>query len=180
MVINKKVRQSFAPDQEAALVHNKPSIEWISRRNAWSLLQIEVTILQLKEVRLLRWKPSNCENRGFQLGALTIRMGQDEIRPFDGDLIYLRKLRVSLPIAVESFRLIVLGHICGLVDETVVIAACLSPSSFFKVRSFLHSSPSSLNISFRSQFHFVAGTYCDTRTFLNVSKVNRGRFRSVI
>jgi ATP-dependent RNA helicase TDRD9 len=56
-------------------------------------------------------------------------MGQDEIRPFDGDLTYLGKLMTALPINIELSRLIALGHVFGLVYETVVIAACLSTSS---------------------------------------------------
>jgi HrpA-like RNA helicase len=78
-------------------------------------------------------------------------MGQDEIRPFDGDLIFLGKIEVSLSIDLELSRLIVLGHVFGLGDETVIIVACLSLKSLFKVRSILHSSPSSLqeSISFR-------------------------------
>ncbi len=77
---------------------------------------IEVTILKLKEV-----------------GALTIHMGQDEIRPFDGDLTFLGKIMAALPIDIELSRLIALGHAFGLVYETVVIAACLSTKSIFKI-----------------------------------------------
>ena len=77
---------------------------------------IEITILKLKEV-----------------GALTVQMGQDEIRPFDGDLTYLGKIMAALPIDIELSRLIGLGHAFGLVYETVVIAACLSTKSIFKI-----------------------------------------------
>ena len=58
-------------------------------------------------------------------------MGQDEIRPFDGDLIFLGKIVVSVPLDLELSRLIALGHIFGLVDETVSIVACLSLKSLF-------------------------------------------------
>jgi ATP-dependent RNA helicase TDRD9 len=77
---------------------------------------IEVTILKLKEV-----------------GALTIHMGQDEIRPYDGDLTYLGKIMAALPLDIELSRLIALGHAFGLVYECVVIAACLSTKSIFKI-----------------------------------------------
>ena len=66
------------------------------------------------------------------MGALTIRMGQDEIRPFDGDLTFIGKIMASLPIEIEFSRLIALGHAFGLVYETVIIAACLSTKSIFK------------------------------------------------
>ena len=52
-------------------------------------------------------------------------MGQDEIRPFDGDLTFVGKLMAVLPIDIELSRLIALGHSFGLVYEAVVIAACL-------------------------------------------------------
>ena len=48
-------------------------------------------------------------------------MGQDEIRPFDGDLTFVEKLMVALPINIELSRLIALGHAFGLVYEAVVI-----------------------------------------------------------
>jgi HrpA-like RNA helicase len=44
------------------------------------------------------------------------------------------------PIDVKYSRLIVLGHVFGLVDETVATVAFLSSKSLFKVRSVLHSS----------------------------------------
>jgi ATP-dependent RNA helicase TDRD9 len=60
-------------------------------------------------------------------------MGNDEIRPFDGDLTYLGRIMAALPVDVELSRLIALGHVFGLVFETVIIAACLSTKSIFKV-----------------------------------------------
>lgn len=59
-------------------------------------------------------------------------MGQDEIRPFDGDLTFIGKIMASLPIDIELSRLIALGHAFGLVYECVVIAASLSTKSIFK------------------------------------------------
>ena len=60
-------------------------------------------------------------------------MGQDEIRPFDGDLTFVGKVMAALLIDIELSRLIALGHACGLVYEAVVIAACLSIKSIFKI-----------------------------------------------
>jgi ATP-dependent RNA helicase TDRD9 len=60
-------------------------------------------------------------------------MGQDEIRPFDGDLTFLGKIMAALPIDIELSRLTALGHEFGLVYETVIIAACLSTKSIFKI-----------------------------------------------
>ena len=60
-------------------------------------------------------------------------MGQDEIRPFDGDLTFLGKIMAALPIDIELSRLTALGHTFGLVYEAVVIAACLSRKNIFKI-----------------------------------------------
>jgi len=60
-------------------------------------------------------------------------MGQDEIRPFDGDLTFVGKLMAALPIDIELSLLIALGHAFGLVCEAVVIVACLSTKSIFKI-----------------------------------------------
>lgn len=60
-------------------------------------------------------------------------MGQDEIRPFDGNLTFLGKIMAALPLEIELSRLIALGHAFGLLYETVVIAACLSTKSIFKI-----------------------------------------------
>ncbi|CAF1670420.1 unnamed protein product [Rotaria magnacalcarata] len=108
---------------------------------------IEVTILKLKEV-----------------GALTIHMGQDEIRPFDGDLTFLGKIMAELPIDIELSRLIALGHAFGLVYETVIIAACLSTKSIFKIYY------KDRLAAYKSKFNFAAGTFCDCQAFLNVYK----------
>ncbi|CAF1398035.1 unnamed protein product [Adineta steineri] len=108
---------------------------------------IEVTILKLKE-----------------LGALTIHMGQGEIRPFDGDLTFLGKIMAALPIDIELSRLIALGHAFGLVYEAVIIAACLSTKSIFKIYY------KDTLATYKSKFNFAAGTFCDCHAFLNVYK----------
>ncbi len=60
-------------------------------------------------------------------------MGQDEIRPFDGDLTFLGKIMAALPIDIKLSRLIALGHAFGLVYEGVIIATCLSTKIIFKI-----------------------------------------------
>ena len=58
-------------------------------------------------------------------------MGQDKIRPFDGDLTFVGKLMAALPIDTEFPRLIALGYAFGLVYEAVVIAACFFNKKYF-------------------------------------------------
>jgi ATP-dependent RNA helicase TDRD9 len=140
--------KSFSPYQKAALVQQpldrvilqakrlnigEPKSILALALEPPNLNDIEVTILKLKEVRLSLSCCSTSRRVSFQLGALTVRMGQDEIRPFDGDLTYLGKIMASLPIDIELSRLIALGHVFGLIYETVIIAACLSTKSIFKV-----------------------------------------------
>jgi HrpA-like RNA helicase len=49
-------------------------------------------------------------------------MGQDQIRPFDGDLTFVGKLMAALPIDIELSRLIALRHAFGLVMKVLLLA----------------------------------------------------------
>ncbi|XP_065603258.1 ATP-dependent RNA helicase TDRD9 [Cyrtonyx montezumae] len=73
---------------------------------------IERTILHLKE-----------------LGALTA-CGQAE-NPHDGELTFLGRVLVCLPVDLHLGKLIVLGHVFGCLEECLIIAATLSLQNFF-------------------------------------------------
>ncbi|CAF1335861.1 unnamed protein product [Rotaria sordida] len=99
-----------------------------------------------------------------KLGALTILMGQDKIRPFDADLTFGNILAL-LPIHIELSGLIALGHVFGLVYEIIVTAARLSTKSIFKI-----SYKDRLAVK-KSTFYFAADTFCDCHGFLNIDKL---------
>ena len=74
---------------------------------------IERTILDLKEV-----------------GALA-SLTSGVVNPHDGDLTFLGRVLGTLPLDVRMGKLILLGHVFGLLDETIIISACQSLKSFF-------------------------------------------------
>uniref|UniRef100_A0A8C6VEM3 RNA helicase n=1 Tax=Naja naja TaxID=35670 RepID=A0A8C6VEM3_NAJNA len=65
---------------------------------------IERTILHLKEV-----------------GALAINDHFEEINPYDGELTFLGKVLAQLPVNHHLGKLIVLGHVFGCLEETLII-----------------------------------------------------------
>ncbi|XP_065540774.1 ATP-dependent RNA helicase TDRD9 isoform X4 [Lathamus discolor] len=78
-----------------------------------SVDDIERTILQLKE-----------------LGALT-NCVQTEEDPHDGELTFLGRVLVQLPVDLHLGKLIVLGHAFGCLEECIIIAAALSLRNIF-------------------------------------------------
>uniref|UniRef100_A0A8B9C312 ATP-dependent RNA helicase TDRD9 n=1 Tax=Anser brachyrhynchus TaxID=132585 RepID=A0A8B9C312_9AVES len=78
-----------------------------------NLSDIERTILHLKE-----------------LGALTTCV-QAEENPHDGELTYLGRVLLHLPVDLHLGKLIVLGHTFGCLEECLIIAAALSLRSIF-------------------------------------------------
>uniref|UniRef100_A0A8B9TN04 ATP-dependent RNA helicase TDRD9 n=1 Tax=Anas platyrhynchos TaxID=8839 RepID=A0A8B9TN04_ANAPL len=80
-----------------------------------NLSDIERTVLHLKE-----------------LGALTTSV-QAEENPHDGELTYLGRVLLHLPVDLHLGKLIVLGHIFGCLEECLIIAAALSLRNIFAV-----------------------------------------------
>ncbi|KAM6461278.1 ATP-dependent RNA helicase TDRD9 isoform 1-T1 [Liasis olivaceus] len=76
---------------------------------------IERTILHLKE-----------------LGALAVDHSEER-NPYDGELTFLGKVLAQLPVNQHLGKLIVLGHVFGCLEETLIIAAALSLNSFFVI-----------------------------------------------
>ncbi|XP_074645257.1 ATP-dependent RNA helicase TDRD9-like [Tubulanus polymorphus] len=75
---------------------------------------IERTILMLKEVAALT----------------THRSGQ--MNPHDGDLTFIGNVLASLPVDIHVGRMLILGYIFGVLEDCLIIGACLSLPSFFQ------------------------------------------------
>ncbi|NXI69456.1 TDRD9 helicase, partial [Anseranas semipalmata] len=101
---------------------------------------IERTILHLKE-----------------LGALTSCV-QTEENPHDGDLTFLGRVLLNLPVDLHLGKLIVLGHAFGCLEECLIIAAALSLRSFFVVpfKQQIHGYRSKLFFSQNSKSDCIA------------------------
>ncbi|XP_050715032.1 ATP-dependent RNA helicase TDRD9-like [Eriocheir sinensis] len=109
-----------------------------------------------------------------QLGALSVTA--DGCRShLNGDMTYLGKVIVHLPIDPHLAKLIVMGHICGCLRECIIIAAALSLKSF-------HARPfqDELN-AFLSKVSWAYGSFSDCLAALNTydlwqSMQSRGEF----
>lgn len=66
-----------------------------------------------------------------QVGALTIKMKNDTINPYDGELTFFGKVLGSLPIDIYLGKLLILGYVFGCLEECLVISASMSLQSFF-------------------------------------------------
>ena len=67
----------------------------------------------------------------MQVGALaTQSVG---IRnPHDGDLTFMGRILAELPVDIRIGKLMLLGHVFGLLEECIIIAAALTSQDFFR------------------------------------------------
>ncbi|NXC43189.1 TDRD9 helicase, partial [Penelope pileata] len=111
-----------------------------------NISDIERTILYLKE-----------------LGALTASARTEE-NPHDGELTFLGKVLVHLPVDLRLGKLIVLGHAFGCLEECLIIAAALSLRSIF-------AKPFKQYIDgYRSKLFFSANSKSDCIAIMNAFK----------
>lgn len=78
-----------------------------------NILDLKKAILRLKRV-----------------GALTVKKGEFYDQE-DGDLTFLGELMAQLPLDVQVARFVILGHVFDILDDCIIIAACLSMQNFF-------------------------------------------------
>ncbi|KAM6073675.1 ATP-dependent RNA helicase TDRD9 isoform 5-T7 [Chlamydotis macqueenii] len=111
-----------------------------------SVGDIERTILQLKE-----------------LGALTTHV-QTEENPYDGELTFLGRVLVQLPVDLHLGKLIVLGHVFGCLEECLIIAAALSLRNFFAIPFKQHVD------GYRNKLFFAENSKSDCIAIVNAFK----------
>ena len=58
-----------------------------------------------------------------QLGALTTKMRNGAINPHDGELTFLGRVLGEMPCDVRIGKLLVLGHVFGVLEEAIVIGS---------------------------------------------------------
>lgn len=124
-----------------------------------NLNDIEKTILLLKEV-----------------GALfTPNVGTKN--PHDGNLTFIGRVLAELPVDIRIGKLLMLGHVFGLLEECLIIGAALSLKSLFSKPFTEH-----LN-SFKHKLEWSHGSLSDQLTILNAYQeweyqTNLGGFRT--
>ncbi|XP_069713135.1 ATP-dependent RNA helicase TDRD9 [Phaenicophaeus curvirostris] len=114
-----------------------------------SLGNIERSILHLKE-----------------LGALATCV-QTEENQYDGEVTFLGKVLAHLPLDLHLGKLIVLGHVFGCLEESLIIAATLSVKNFFAV-PFGH-----LTDRYRNKLVFADNSKSDCIAIVNAFKAWR-------
>lgn len=112
------------------------------------LKNLQNTILLLKEV-----------------GALIDR--GDEVQEFDGDLTSLGRVMGSLPLSIYISKLIVLGHIFGVLQDAIIIGATMSVKDMFNLK-FQQSSS-----TYFEKLNWAANSDSDCIACLNAFKVWR-------
>ncbi|XP_076841783.1 ATP-dependent RNA helicase TDRD9 [Brachyhypopomus gauderio] len=110
-----------------------------------NLQDIERTILQLKE-----------------MGALSVQSSSQ--KRFDGELTFLGRVLAHLPVDLHLGKMIVLGHVFGCLEETLIIAASLSLKSFFAMPSLQQLA------GYRCKLAFAHGVPSDPIAFINAFK----------
>lgn len=154
------------------LVTRKFYNEWIPKQGTPELQRcsLESAILRVKQLDLgspkhilrLAMSPPNLTNiaRSIMLlrevGALSASS-----KKLDGRLTFVGNVLASLPLDMRLGKLLVLGYVFGCLKDCIVIAACLSKSSFF-VCLHQHS-----NQSFKKKLAWAKGTFSDCLASLN-------------
>ena len=59
------------------------------------------------------------------MGALTTKMRNGVINPYDGELSFVGRVVGSLPVDIRIGKLLVLGHVFGVLEEALVIGLFL-------------------------------------------------------
>lgn len=123
-----------------------------------NLSNIRNTILLLKEVGALL-------NRG------------NNLQEYDGDLTPLGRVMASLPLDVHVSKLIILGHLFGVLEDAIIIAANMSVKDIFNIGF------NELETTYHEKMHWSARSDCDNIACLNAFKVWRndkanGRIKS--
>ncbi|XP_012523502.1 probable ATP-dependent RNA helicase spindle-E [Monomorium pharaonis] len=111
-----------------------------------NLSNIRNTILLLKEV-----------------GALLKRNGQE----FDGEMTPLGRVMASLPLDVHVSKLIVLGHLYGVLSDAIIIAASMTVKDMFNIGFFESET------TYHEKMYWSANSDSDSLACLNAFKVWR-------
>lgn len=135
VILNVKVFDLGEPKAILALALSPPNLD-----------DIEKTILLLKEV-----------------GALSTP-AYDSVCRHDGDLTFVGRVLADVPVDVRLGKLLILGHVFGLLEDCLIIAAALSLKSVF-------ASPYKKHLeAYRHKHEWAAGSSSDCIAILNAYK----------
>lgn len=99
-----------------------------------------------------------------EVGALTTMLG-DHFCPLDGDLTFVGKVMAQLPLDVCISKMILFGFVFGVLDDCLIMAACLSVQSMFS-RPF-----QKLIEAYKSRMAWADGSFSDCLAMLKAFRV---------
>ncbi|KAH9490788.1 ATP-dependent RNA helicase tdrd9 [Bulinus truncatus] len=118
-----------------------------------NLSDIERTILNLKEV-----------------GALSAAIGESS-NPHDGDLTFIGRVLAELPVDIRIGKLLVLGHVFGVLEECLIIGAALTVKSIF-------ANPLQSRLeAFKAKLSWSDNSHSDCLAIINAYKVWENRVK---
>lgn len=83
----------------------------------------------------------------------------------DGDLTYVGRIMAKLPLDINASRLIIFGHIFGVLNDAIIMAAAMSLQNIF-------SSPFNERIkAYTSKLNWASGSFSDLIAYVHVYTV---------
>ncbi|XP_050464010.1 probable ATP-dependent RNA helicase spindle-E isoform X2 [Cataglyphis hispanica] len=111
---------------------------------------------------------SNLRNTTLLLKEVGALLDRDQsIEEFDGELTLLGRVMAALPLDIHITKLIVLGHIFGILQDTIIIAASMSVKDIFNIN--FHE----LQSTYNEKLYWAANSDSDSIACLNAFKVWR-------
>ncbi|KAL3874648.1 hypothetical protein ACJMK2_037630 [Sinanodonta woodiana] len=154
------------------------------QRSPLDRLILQVKLLDLgepKAILALALSPPNLDDieRNIlmlkEVGALTSQVGGVRKR-HDGELTFIGRVLAHIPVDIRIGKLIVFGHVFGLLEECLIIGAAMSLKSIF-------AKPFKKKLdAYRMKLSWADGSFSDCLAILNAYRVwedmkNRGEFK---
>ncbi|CAL1534991.1 unnamed protein product [Lymnaea stagnalis] len=142
LILKSKIFNMGEPKALLALALSPPNLD-----------DIERTILSLKEV-----------------GALSSTVGENS-NPHDGDMTFIGRVLAELPVDIRIGKLLVLGHVFGVLEECLIIGAAMSVKSIFAnpIQSRLEA--------YKTKVSWSDNSHSDCIAMLNAYKVWENRVK---
>ncbi|RUS84472.1 hypothetical protein EGW08_007768 [Elysia chlorotica] len=142
LILKTKIFEMGEPKALLALALSPPNLD-----------DIERTVLSLKEIGALSTTVGKCAN------------------PYDGDLTFIGRVLAGLPCDVRIGKLLILGHVFGVLEECIILGAAMSVKSIF-------ANPMDHKLeAFKAKISWSDNSLSDCIAILNAYKVWESRLK---
>lgn len=86
---------------------------------------------------------------------------EDNPNDFDGELTPLGRVMASLPLNIYKTKLIVLGHLFGILTDAIIMAACSSVKEMFSINA------EEIKLTYNQKLQYASGSDCDFMAYYN-------------